>query len=217
MPPHFGMELRTKTMSHLRTAKNIAVAVSGSGRSLENLINLSSNLNFNVKAVFASNPHCKAVAIANAHSIEVVINDYRNETSSQEILRWSTDNNIQLIVLAGFLKKFPTSEEWANRIINIHPALLPSYGGKGMYGMNVHNAVYKSGDKITGATIHFVNGKYDEGKIISQIVVSTAGLKTPEEIASKVFAAECQLLPQTIAQIIANNWPTDTIEVLNYE
>jgi len=91
---------------------------------------------------------------------------------------------VDLIVLAGFLKKIPDEfvDEFENKIINIHPALLPSYGGKGMYGLNVHKAVFEARDKISGATVHFVDKVHDNGKIISQRSVNIDDLKSAEEI-----------------------------------
>ena len=111
-----------------------------------------------------------------------------------------------LIVLAGYVKLIPTelTEQYPNKIINIHPALLPSFGGKGMFGMNVHNAVFNSSVKVSGATIHFVNERYDEGLIINQMAISILEAKSAEEIAEKVLEIEHRLLPETI-ELFADN------------
>ena len=113
---------------------------------------------------------------------------------------------VHLIVLAGFLKKIPDFliEEYENRIINIHPALLPSFGGKGMYGLNVHKAVLNSSANISGATVHFVDKIYDHGKIIDQRTVDISDLKTPEEIAARVLKIEHELLPYIVEKFSEN-------------
>ncbi|MEE9432127.1 MAG: formyltransferase family protein, partial [Melioribacteraceae bacterium] len=110
---------------------------------------------------------------------------------------------VDLIVLAGFLKKIPNEfvSVFVNKIINIHPALLPKYGGKGMYGANVHKAVFEAQEKISGATVHFVNKIYDDGKIIEQRSVDITDVKSPTEIAERVLKIEHELLPDVIKKI----------------
>ena len=110
-----------------------------------------------------------------------------------------------LIVLAGFLLKFPSSiiEHYPNRIVNIHPALLPNYGGKGMYGMNVHQAVLDNKEKETGITIHYVNENYDEGAIVFQKSVSIEDCKSAEEIAEKIHVLEHRYFPEVIENLIS--------------
>jgi folate-dependent phosphoribosylglycinamide formyltransferase PurN len=106
-----------------------------------------------------------------------------------------------MVVLAGFLKLLPIDVNWPGKIINIHPALLPKFGGKGMHGRAVHEAVLAAGEVVSGATVHFVNEQYDEGAIISQIEVTIEKTDTVDALASRVFAAECRLLPWTIDRI----------------
>jgi folate-dependent phosphoribosylglycinamide formyltransferase PurN len=110
---------------------------------------------------------------------------------------------IDLVVLAGFSKKIPDDfvDKFSDRIINIHPALLPSFGGKGMYGMNVHKAVFDRSCQVSGATVHFVNKIYDDGKIIAQRCVDISEVKSPDEIAEKVLMTEHKLLPFVIGKI----------------
>ncbi|MGQ9798279.1 MAG: formyltransferase family protein [Ignavibacterium sp.] len=107
---------------------------------------------------------------------------------------------LDLIVLADYLKLVPVDvvKEFENRIINIHPALLPSFGGKGMYGMNVYTAVFNSLAKVSGATVHFVNTEYDKGKIIAQRCVDISDVNSPVEIAERVLKIEHQILPEVI-------------------
>ena len=113
---------------------------------------------------------------------------------------------IDLVVLAGFLKLIPKEivSHFDRHIINIHPALLPSFGGKGMYGINVHKAVFDSSAKVSGATIHFVDANYDTGKIIIQKCVDISDVKTPEEIAEKVLKIEHDILPYTVEKFAEN-------------
>ena len=112
-----------------------------------------------------------------------------------------------LIVLAGFLLKFPEIiiAEFQNKIINIHPALLPKYGGKGMYGSAVHEAVVKNKDSETGISIHYVNENYDEGAIISQKTVQLSKSDTPETVAAKVHTLEYEWFPKVIEEILKNS------------
>jgi phosphoribosylglycinamide formyltransferase-1 len=118
-----------------------------------------------------------------------------------------------LIILAGFLLKFPSNciEAFPNKIINIHPALLPKYGGKGMYGMNVHRAVVENKEAETGITIHYVNENYDEGNIIFQTSVSLSGEETPDDVANKIHELEQAHFPVIIEEIINQNATPNTI------
>ena len=112
-----------------------------------------------------------------------------------------------LIVLAGFLWKFPEHilDEFPNQVINIHPALLPKYGGKGMYGMHVHQAVLDNKEQETGITIHYVNEHYDEGEFIFQQSVNIEDCKSAEEIAHKIHELEHQYFPEVIANVLTHN------------
>jgi len=109
-------------------------------------------------------------------------------------------------VLAGFLKKIPDKviDEYEGRIINIHPALLPSFGGKGMYGKNVHRAVFNRSCQVSGVTVHFVDKIYDNGKIIAQKTVDISNVQSPEEIAERVLKIEHKILPEVIEKFAEN-------------
>jgi phosphoribosylglycinamide formyltransferase-1 len=124
-------------------------------------------------------------------------------------------HKIDLVVLAGFLKLFPVKDSWSGQIINIHPALLPKFGGRGMYGHNVHDAVLKAGETSSGATVHFVNAKYDEGSLIAQIKVPVMEKDTPESLSQRVFAAECQLLPAAVGGLAEGYLPKKMIAQLD--
>ncbi len=183
----------------------IAVFVSGRGSNLRAIQKSIKNgkINAKITAVVSNKSDCPAFEFARDESIPVFsVYDgekdgfYNYHTLGEKL---STDG-VELIALAGFLKRIPVNflEKFRDRIINIHPALLPAFGGKGMYGMNVHKAVFNSSAKISGASVHFVNANYDEGKIIAQKCVEIEGVKSPEEIAKKVLKIEHELLPFVI-------------------
>ena len=123
-----------------------------------------------------------------------------NFIKNDELINFLKKLNPDLVVLAGYLKLIPSDvvNFYKNKIINIHPALLPAFGGDGMYGMNVHRAVFNSSAKVSGATVHFVNEIYDSGKIIAQKCVDISGAKSPEEIAEEVLKIEHKILPEVI-------------------
>jgi phosphoribosylglycinamide formyltransferase 1 len=131
-----------------------------------------------------------------------------------ELLRY---HRVDFIALAGYLRLVPAEviREWEGRIVNIHPALLPAFGGHGMYGMNVHRAVIAAGCRVSGATVHFVNEKYDEGRIIAQWPVPVLSRDTPESLAARVLAVEHMLYPAAIAAVLAS--PGNTAEIVNAE
>lgn len=159
----------------------IAVFVSGTGRSLLNLIEKGFEIEF-----VCANKQCPALDIAKKYQIPTKV-------FSKEVL----SSELDLIILAGFTAKIHVTPELTNKIINIHPSLLPAFGGKGMYGMNVHEAVIESGVKFTGCTVHYVNNEYDKGPIILQRIVSIVN-DTPETLAAKVFEEEKIALPEAI-------------------
>jgi formyltetrahydrofolate-dependent phosphoribosylglycinamide formyltransferase len=185
---------------------NVAVFVSGRGSNLRSLFEKARKDQVRICAVISDKKKCGAVEFANENSIPVFFVESNVEESFtsyscliEELKKLSTD----LIVLAGFLKKIPDElvDAFEYKIINIHPALLPSFGGKGMYGINVHKAVFQSSAKWSGATVHFVNKAYDDGKIIAQNVVDIADVTSPEEIAQKVLNVEHELLPFVVQKI----------------
>jgi formyltetrahydrofolate-dependent phosphoribosylglycinamide formyltransferase len=180
----------------------LAVFVSGRGSNLKAILEHSELKNLiKVVVVFSDKVECGAFEIARKYGIETkVIGKGDNKISNENLLDVLRNYNLDLIVLAGYLKLVPVEvvREFENRIINIHPALLPSFGGKGMYGMNVHTAVFNSSAKVSGATVHFVNAEYDKGKIIAQRCVDISDVKSAEEIAERVLKIEHQILPEVI-------------------
>jgi len=188
---------------------NIAVFVSGRGSNLQAIINSKDLEGLAAVAVVCSDKiDCPAFKIASEKEIPYFsVSEKKREGfyNFSKLKALFAELHIELIVLAGYLKLMPTEfvKAFPNKIINIHPALLPSFGGKGMYGHHVHEAVFQSSAKVSGATIHFVNEHYDEGMIIDQAVVSIADVKSPDEIAARVLAVEHKLLPSVIAKIAA--------------
>jgi formyltetrahydrofolate-dependent phosphoribosylglycinamide formyltransferase len=183
----------------------IAVFVSGRGSNLQAVLD-SGELKdlIKVKAVFSDKADCGAFDIAVKNSIETYcIGSKEGFISNDKLSEFLNQLGIDLIVLAGYLKLIPAEviRSFEGKIINIHPALLPSFGGKGMYGMNVHKAVFNSSAKISGPTIHFVDNTYDTGKIIAQTCVDISDVNSPEEIAQRVLKSEHHLLPYVIKKI----------------
>ena len=183
----------------------IAVFVSGRGSNLKAILDSPDLKNIaEVKAVFSNKADCGAFKIADNYSIKTYcLGGGEEQIRYSDLAKKLKELEIDFIVLAGFLKLIPDEviKNYKWKIINIHPALLPSFGGKGMYGINVHTAVFKSSAKISGATVHFVDETYDTGKIISQRCVDISDLNSPEEIAAKVLEIEHKLLPFVIYNI----------------
>ena len=194
--------------------KNIVVFASGNG---SNFINIFEHLNrgfldAKIILLISNNPKCGAVDFAKKNQINYkIINDFRypelkNKNKEYEFVLqyYKTD----LILLAGFMKKIPKNivEIYKDRIMNIHPSLLPKFGGKGFYGMKVHNAAIKSNEKNSGATVHLVNGEYDKGKIIIQEKVKINASDTAETLASKVLKIEHQIYPKAIEIFFSDNF-----------
>ena len=182
----------------------ISVLISGGGTTLRNLIDrqASGSLNADIVQVISNNPNAGGLAFASDAEIETVIVNHRDFDSVAsfsnamftEIRRASPD----LVVMGGFLRRVLIPEDFQNRVINIHPSLIPAFCGKGMYGSNVHAAVVEYGCKISGCTVHFVDDDYDHGPIIAQATIPVLPDDDAEDVAARVFEKECELLPQTI-------------------
>lgn len=186
----------------------VAVAISGAGRSLKNLIQQQFSYKYEIAAVISSSPKAVGNSIAQDFDLPLLVGDFKTPISTEEndkLAAFLKEQNISWICLAGFLKPFPILRQYKSKIINIHPSLLPKFSGHGMYGMKVHRAVLDAQESHTGASIHFVNEKYDDGRMISQIKVDIRGISDAEKIAQKVFDAECELYPRTLDQLIKGN------------
>ncbi len=185
--------------------KKIVIFASGQGSNAENIILHFNKKGFaNVVAILSNNPNAKVLEIAKNNNIDSHIFN-KTELNDGFVLDKLNQINPDLIVLAGFLWKFPEHiiDVYTNKIINIHPALLPKYGGKGMYGINVHKAVLENKETETGITIHYINKNYDEGEFIFQKSVSIIECKSAEEIATKIHYLEMDNFPKVIEQLIS--------------
>jgi phosphoribosylglycinamide formyltransferase 1 len=184
--------------------KKIVIFASGSGTNAENIIQHFKSTNIGtVVSIFTNNPNAYVIERAKKFQISTEIFS-KEELIEGKVLQKLNDIEPDLIVLAGFLLKFSKTivESFPNAIINIHPALLPKYGGKGMYGMNVHKAVVENKEKETGITIHYVNENYDEGNIIFQKKVTVLVTDTPEVVAEKIHELEQKYFPSVIENIL---------------
>ena len=186
----------------------IAVLVSGNGTNLQAIIDhCLNNPDIKISLVISNKKDAYALKRASLVNIPTMViskKDFPNQ--SDEILKQVKANNIDLIVLAGYLSILSGSiiNEYKNKIINIHPSLIPSFCGPGMYGHHVHEAVIKSGVRYSGCTVHFVNGGVDSGPIILQQAVDVFYTDTPDSVAAKILVYEHKLLVKAI-DLIANN------------
>lgn len=185
--------------------KNIAIFASGAGSNAKKIIDhLKGNPSIQVAAVVSNKPDAGVLKIAADENIPSYIIDKDNFFRADNYVKLMQDLRIDLIVLAGFLWKVPANlvQAFPNKIINIHPALLPKYGGKGMYGHFVHEAVIAAGEPESGITIHFVNEKYDDGATILQEKCTIEPHDTPESLAKKVLALEHQWFPVIVERLL---------------
>ncbi|MBI5009498.1 MAG: phosphoribosylglycinamide formyltransferase [Bacteroidia bacterium] len=185
--------------------KNIAIFASGSGTNAENIIKyFSTQKSAKVTIVLSNKRQAMVLKRAENLGVEALFFERDDFFNSGKILDYLIEKKIDFIVLAGFLWLVPENiiEKYKGRIVNIHPALLPSYGGKGMYGDIVHRSVIENGEKESGITIHYVNNHYDEGDIIFQARCRVEPTDTPETLAAKVHALEYQHFPGVIEELV---------------
>lgn len=191
--------------------KKIVIFASGSGSNAQRIIEFAlnePNSNFRVEAIFCNNPNAFVIQRAHNHNIPCVIFDKDQflSTNANSVLSQLQEINPSLIVLAGFLWLVPESiiHGFPNTIINIHPALLPKYGGKGMYGERVHKDVIEHQETESGITIHYVSEYYDEGNIIAQYKCSVAANDSADSLAQKIHTLEYQWFPFVINNLCKN-------------
>jgi phosphoribosylglycinamide formyltransferase-1 len=183
----------------------IAIFVSGKGTNAQKIIQYFQNRkDIEVSLVCSNNPRSEVLELAHSLNINQLIFNKETLNSPDGVIHFLNEKGITHIVLAGFLWLVPVHliEIFKNKIINIHPALLPKYGGKGMFGLNVHEAVKAAGERETGITIHLVNERYDEGQYLFQEKVDLTGAETAQEIAQKVQELEHQYYPRVIERWI---------------
>lgn len=185
--------------------KNVVILASGSGTNAENIIRFFENSKISrISWLLSNNPQALALDKAKALGVNTMVFTRDDFYVNGRVLSFLQDEQPDLIVLAGFLWLVPSDvvKAFPGRIINIHPALLPNYGGKGMYGDKVHKAVIDNKEKQSGITIHYVNEKYDDGDIIFQASCSVSPDDTPETLALKIHALEYEHFPKVILRLL---------------
>lgn len=187
----------------------IAVLISGGGTTLQNLIERirDGTLPAKIVQVISSRPGVLGVERARAAGLPVAVIE-RKAFANIEIFSEATfsqcrQSGAKLVCLGGYLQLLRIPDDYRGRVINIHPALLPAFGGKGMYGHHVHEAVLQQGAKVSGCTVHMVDDQYDHGPIIAQRTVDVKENDTTETLAARVFQEECKLYPEAIRGLIA--------------
>jgi len=194
-------------MSGNRTLR-VAVLLSGSGRTLENLVDRASSgeLDIEIPIVISSRSKVRGVEVGRRAGIETHVVTRRDAPTPAELSRRVVEilepHDIDLMLLAGYLLRLEILPQWRGKILNIHPSLLPLFGGKGMYGHRVHEAVLASGMKVSGCSVHIVNEEYDAGPIVAQRCVPVEPGDTPETLGRRVFEAECELYPEVLQYFV---------------
>jgi phosphoribosylglycinamide formyltransferase-1 len=188
----------------MRSPLPIAVLISGGGTTLRNLIERirAGTLPVEIRLTISSNPTAAGLNFAAEAGIPTLVIERKKSAGEQAFSDAIFDacraTNVKYVVMGGFLKHVIIPPDFENRVLNIHPALLPAFGGKGMYGLRVHQAVLASGAKTTGCTVHFVDNEYDHGPVILQREVPVLPNDTAETIQARVFAAECETYPSAL-------------------
>lgn len=188
--------------------KRIVIFASGNGTNAQNIIDyFRDSTTAEVIHLLSNNEHAKVLERAKASKIRASLFNKAELSREEGVLKMLKNSQPDLIVLAGFLLKFPEIilREFPQKVINIHPALLPKYGGKGMYGKHVHEAVVKNSEHETGITVHYVNENYDEGAIIRQEKVLLQPTDTPVMVAQKVQALEHRYFPEVIEELLTKS------------
>lgn len=187
--------------------RRIVIFASGSGTNTQNIIEHFQHSKFaKVVRVLSNNKNAKVIDRVKFFNIKTLCFNKEELNSNKGVLKVLKKDKPDLIVLAGFLWKFPELiiKEFQNKVINVHPALLPKYGGKGMYGKYVHQAVVANNEKESGITIHYVNENYDEGAIIFQKSIALDPYDTPEQVAEKVQQLEYKYFPKVIEDLLTS-------------
>jgi len=181
----------------------IAVLISGGGTTLRNLLEKikAGELPIEIRLVISSSPDARGLQYAAEAGIPSLVVEKKKASAaafSEAVFDACRRADVKYVVMGGFLKHVLIPPDFENRVINIHPALIPAFCGKGMYGMRVHEAVLEYGVKLTGCTVHVVDNEYDHGPIILQQPVEVQPGDTPESLQARVFAAECEAYPQAL-------------------
>jgi phosphoribosylglycinamide formyltransferase 1 len=198
-------------MLHMTASKNpikLTVLISGGGRTLQNIHDQiqGGHLDATIDRVISSKQDVAGIERARNAGLDVIVIE-RKSLDIDAFQQRLTDaiGNVDLVCMAGFLSLWKIPDAMTGKVINIHPALLPEFGGKGMYGTNVHKAVLKAGKKESGCTVHFCDNHYDHGPILLQRKVLVETTDTPDTLAARVFQAECIAYPEAIGQIASGS------------
>jgi len=195
--------------SRAKSPLRVAVLISGGGTTLRNLIEKinAGQLDAEIPLVVSSTPSAGGLRHAEKADIPTVVVKRKDFDSAEQfstaIFDHCREAGVDLVVLGGFLKQLVVPADFINRVVNIHPALIPSFCGEGFYGRHVHQAVLEYGVKLSGCTVHFVDNEYDHGPVILQRAVPVLDDDTPETLASRVFEAECEAYPEVLRLIAA--------------
>ncbi len=186
----------------------LVVCISGGGTTLQNLIDriADGRLVAKIVAVIASNPDAFGIERAQRAGIPVQIVERAGGGHSERLFATIREYDPDFVCLAGWLNLIRIPADYAQRVLNVHPSLLPAFGGKGMYGHRVHEAVLAYGAKVSGCTVHFADDTYDTGPILVQRAVPVHDSDTPEQLAKRVFAAECEAYPEALQKLAQTNW-----------
>ena len=185
--------------------KNIAIFASGEGTNAQNIIDyFNDSSTIKVKVVVSNNPHANVLNRAKKEGVPTMLINREDFYKSNKVIEQLQKLKTDWIILAGFLWFIPENliTVFHRKIINIHPALLPKFGGKGMYGMKVHDAVIEAKENESGITIHFVNNEYDKGEVIAQYRCAVDSSDTPQTLAAKIHELEQLFFPKAIEQVI---------------
>lgn len=196
--------MQPQNIEKLAKQLNIAIFASGGGSNAQAIMDHFKDSSIaRVNLVVSNNKDAGVLGRAEKMGVSSYVHS-KNEQETDQILNVLNEFDIDFIVLAGYMKKIGSSllAAYPNKMVNIHPALLPKFGGKGMYGMNVHKAVVEAGESVSGPTIHYVNDHYDEGTIIEQHEVQLEPSDSAEEVAGKVLRLEHKYYPPAIERII---------------
>ena len=207
MGPSDRLPIRTVGPTH--PTLRLVVLISGSGSTLQNLIDrtTSGELPATIVGVVASRPGILGIERARQAGLPVaVVERHPAATFLQRVFAAIRDTAPDLVILAGWLHLLAIPPDFENRVLNIHPSLLPAFGGPGMYGRHVHEAVLASGARVSGCTVHYADNRYDTGPILLQREVPVLDLDTPDILAARVQAAECEAYPEAIRRISDSGW-----------
>src|SRR5262245_55605866 len=191
-------------MSDAHQTLPVAVLISGGGTTLRNLVERAQagTLPVEIRLVISSNPAAAGLKFATNAAIPTIVIEKKKSAGEQAfsdaVFSACRGANVKYVVMGGFLKHVLIPPDFENRVLNIHPALLPAFGGQGMYGLRVHEAVIAAGSTVTGCTVHFVDNQYDHGPIIFQREVAVEPGDSPQTLQARVFAVECEAYPAAL-------------------